>query len=73
MAEPLPSVCETPSLSPKEYRERKKGREGIEKKEEKGEEKEDTSKIRMNTLFLSCYPKYTYILVTIIKLPLFLN
>lgn len=70
----MPGVQETPGLSPKGYRERKKGREGKEKREEeKGEEREDTSKIRINTLFLSCYPRYTYSLVTMMKLPLFLN
>lgn len=59
---------------PKKYRERKKGREGKEKREEeKREEKEDTSKIRINALLLSRYPKYTDILVTMMKLPLFLN
>lgn len=68
-------MCRKPQAwAPKKYRERKKGREGKEKREEeKREEKEDTSKIRINALFLSRYPKYTDILVTMMKLPLFLN
>lgn len=61
MVELLPSVHEAPGLSPKVYKKRKR-KEGKEEREERGEEKGSTSKIKINTLFFSCYPKYTGIL-----------